>query len=124
MKKIYEQVSREEFLEVYNKNQPNKWTIFAFKYFSKSTRKSDLWLSRIIELFLIMWFMVGFINVIINDNLITHWLVVTVITLIIVGLGILMGSAAIMNNRRIKRICKKLGINRQEYEVLTNLYIL
>lgn len=124
MKKIYEQVSREEFLEVYNKNQPNKWTIFTFKYFSKSTRKSDLWLSKIIELFLIMWFMIGFINVMINDNLITHWLVVTVITLIIVGLGILMGSAAIMNNKRIKRICKKLGINRQEYEVLTNLYIL
>ena len=124
MKKIYEQVSREEFLEVYNKNQPNKWTIFTFKYFAKSTRKSDLWLSRIIELFLIMWFMIGFINVIINDNLITHWLVISVITLIIVGLGILMGSAAIMNNRRIKRICKKLGINRQEYEVLTNLYIL
>ena len=37
-------ISKEQFLEVYNKNKPNSWVIYAFRYFSKNTSQEDKWL--------------------------------------------------------------------------------
>ena len=116
-------ISKEQFLAVYNKYQPNKWTKFAFRYFSANTKSQDKWLNSIVEIVEGSLFLTGFVATIFNASKLFIKLVFFPFCLILVSLTILMLGAFIMNNLRIRKIRKTLGITQSEYNWLVDLYL-
>ena len=97
-------ISKEDFIRVYNQFPPNGFIKFIFKYFSKETLHKDKWLNRSIIWTLSLLFFMGFISRVLNlgDNFVK---VVTIIfsafiSLIVIPLFI----AVFMNNCRINKI--------------------
>lgn len=120
---VLERISKEKFLEAYNRHLPGKWIKFVFKYFSQSTVKEDLWLKRIVQGVLLGLFGLGMLGAIFNA---THsYMMFTTIPfgIILVLVALTMGSGAILNNLRIRKIRKELGITKSEYEILAQLYL-
>lgn len=116
-------ITKEEFLAVYNKHLPGKWTKFVFKYFSANSAKKDLWLRRVLQGILLGLFVLGFIGAVFNLS--KPYMSTTTFTFtgILVLIGLTMGSGAILNNLRIRKIRKELGISKMEYEALVSLYM-
>lgn len=120
---VIERISKEKFLEAYNRHLPGKWTKFVFKYFSQSTLKEDLWLKRTVQGILLGLFGLGMLGAIFNA---THtYMMLTTIPfgIILVLVALTMSSGAILNNLRIRKIRKELGITKAEYEILAQLYL-
>ena len=115
-------MTKEEFLTVYNRHQPNAWTWFAFKYFSQETTDDDEWLREAAISVLIALFVMGFVAVVLNWDDIAKWLTLP-FGIILFGIVILMFGGGIMNNLRIKRISRELGISIGEYNHYANLYL-
>ncbi len=115
-------ITKEQFDNAYNKYLPNKFIIFAYKYFSKTTEKKDIWLNNIIVYILIFLFLGGFIGTIIDksDDFIKLFTFPYAIIFTILCSGIT--AAMLMNNWRIRKICKKLGVNKWEYNNLVDKY--
>jgi ABC-type multidrug transport system permease subunit len=116
-------VTKEKFLEVYNKHLPNKWTIFAFKYFSLSTQEEDKWLSQLFTGILIALFVIGFTATVANFSKIFIAINVALMAALLVSAAVLLFGAFFMNNFRIRKIRKELGITRKEYNLLVGLYM-
>lgn len=114
-----------EFLSVYNKYPPNWWSKTAYKYFSSSTVGKDLWLRRTFVIIMGILFAVGFVATIITGGearkIIAPPTIIYSILLAVVVLFIFIGVK--MNNMRIKRICKELGVKYDEYEFYVKLYL-
>ena len=55
-----EDITKEQFLEVYNQHLPNKWIKFIYKYFSQGTTEENLKPSKIITAILLILFVSGF----------------------------------------------------------------
>ena len=115
-------ITKEQFDLAYNKFQPNAWVKFAFKYFSRSTEKENFSVKKAVVTVLLILFGVGFLATVIGlpHNVIA--IPVLTYTGILVALSILMGGAALMNNLRIKKVQKALGINIWQYEALVNMF--
>jgi len=120
---IGDRISEEQFLEVYNRHLPNKWTKFAFRYFSTNTFEKDRWLSKTVTGVLIALFLLGFIGTIANLSRTFMFCVLVPFCSILVGVGVLMFGGFIMNNLRIRKIRKELGITRLEYDLLVAFYL-
>jgi hypothetical protein len=120
---VSERISKEEFLAAYNNYPPNGWTKFAFKYFSQSTLPKDKFLKRIAIALMLGSFIMGFIGTVFNLG--SNFIKVSIIPFCIILLlvAILMSGAAIMNNLRIRKIRKKLGITQAEYDALVSMYL-
>jgi len=115
-------ITKEEFDNAYNKYLPNKFIIFAYKYFSKTTEKKDMWLNSIIVYILIALFLGGFVATIIdksNDFIKIFTILYAIILTTLCG-GIT--TAMLMNNWRIRKIRKFLGITKWEYNNLVDKY--
>jgi hypothetical protein len=119
---IIDKISKEEFLNAYNSYPPNGWTKFGFKYFSKSTTPKDKWVSRVFEGVELLFFLLGFIGTVANWKHSTIMFFIWPFVALLVGVVVLMSGSAIMNNLRIRKIRKKLGITREEYEILASVY--
>jgi hypothetical protein len=118
------EITKEVFLRAYNKNLPNGWTKFAFKYFSQSTKKEDKWISRIIRYILISLFALGFLGAVLDLN--NNYMLMTIIPFVIILAGIVMPMLGgfLMNINRIRKIRKELGgITAQQYNLLALMYI-
>ncbi len=119
-----ESITKEQFLAAYNKYPPNGWTKTAFKYFSKSTKQENKWVSRIVQGIAFTLFLGGVVGAIANFNPTYMKCMVFPFCAIIVGIAIFMSGAAIMNNLRIKKIRKELGgITVAGYEALASMYL-
>lgn len=117
------EITKEQFLEAYNKYPPSKWVIFAFKYFSKDTKQENKWLTKSLTNLMSLMFIAGFIGTVINLGRIFIGLVTAVFCLTLLFIGIVMGIGRILNNRRIGKIRKELGgISKQEYNILADEY--
>ena len=116
-------ITKEEFLESYNRHLPSKWMKFVFKYFSQSTLKEDLWLKRIIQGILFGLFGLGMLGAIFNATHTYMFLTTIPFGIILVLVALTMSSGAILNNLRIRKIRKELGITKWEYESLVSLYM-
>jgi hypothetical protein len=116
-------ITKEEFLAVYNKHLPSKWTKFVFKYFSTNSLREDLWLRKILQGILIGLFLLGFLGAMFN--LYKPYMQINTLTFtgILVLIGLTMASGAILNNIRIRKIRKELGITKAEYDMLVSLYL-
>jgi hypothetical protein len=102
---------------------PNKFTKFIFKHFSSEAEWKDAKLNRILISILIITFLLGFVATAFNLPRkiisITFWSYSG--TLIPLVLSILDG--VLMNNFRIRKIRKELGLSKIEYNELANYYL-
>lgn len=96
----------------------NKFTKFMFRYFSTNTTKEDLYVRRIVQGILITTFALGFLGTVIGVTNLFIMFVTLSFTLGLVLLGLAMTIAVIMNNLRIRKICKYFEINRGDYDML------
>lgn len=116
-------ITKEEFLAAYNRHLPGKWVKFVFKYFSQSTLKEDLWLKRIVQGVLLGLFGLGMLGAIFNATH-TYMTIITIPFAVLLVLVVLtMSSGALLNNLRLRKVRKELGITRAEYEILARLYL-
>ena len=116
-------ITKEQFLAAYNKYPPNAWTRFAFKYFSSDTVYPDNKVSHFFGMIMIGFFSVGMILTIVgltNKVIAIVFIPFAVGVLGVVGLTL---AAKIMNNWRIRRIAKKLGISVKEYNIYAASYL-
>jgi hypothetical protein len=115
-------ITKEQFDLAYNKFQPNAWVKFGFKYFSNSTLKENFKIKKTVTWILGVLFGIGFLATVIGlpHNVIA--VPVLIYSGIIVILAIIMGGSALMNNLRIKKIQKELGVNIWQYEALVNMF--
>ena len=123
MNDLIKRVTNEKFLEAYNRHLPGKWTKFVFKYFSKSTLPQDLWLKKWAQGILLGLFGLGMLGAIFNA---THtYMAITTLTFsaLLILVVLIMSSGAILNNLRLRKVRKELGITRAEYEILAQLYL-
>jgi hypothetical protein len=115
-------MTRQDFLAVYEEHQPNAWTRFAFKYFSQETTSDDDWVRDWAVISLGACFVLGLLFVISGKEDLAK--IPTLIFAVgLFSIVILMAGGKIMNNLRIKKIAKELGISIGEYNHYANLYL-
>lgn len=122
MANITDKISKEQFNAACNKYPANAWTKFSFRYFSTNTAKQDLYVSKIVRNTLIGLFLLGLVGTILSLPKILIGIATLTFTGILVLVGVLMFSTFIMNNSRIKKIRKELGITNDEYDALLTAY--
>lgn len=118
----WKDITLEEFMDAYNTYPPNGWIRFAYKYFSRSTERKNMKPSRFISFTLLGLLLVGLLGTAFN---LPHALIGIVTYAYVIGLGVLvlyLLSAVLMNKGRLKKIAKKLGVNMQEYNWLSDKY--
>lgn len=114
-------ISKEQFDTACNNHQPNAWVKFGYKYFSKETESKNKGLANAIFLFLAITFLIGFLSVAFNFPIeIVKYS--TYAYCIVIPLVAYLFSIAMLNNIRIKKIIKELGITEEQYSDLSNQY--
>jgi len=108
-------ITKKQFDAATNNHLPNNWIKFTYKYFSSETEKKDMKLNNTIIFTLLSLFVVGFVSTILKlpKRIIIITALIYSILLAILVLYLL--SAVILNNNRINKICKELGITKEEY---------
>jgi fatty acid desaturase len=123
MKNSYSEISKKQFLQVYNKHLPKKWEKFVFKYFSESTDKEDKWLSNVFFIVAISLFIIALILNIrgasytmirIPTYTLVFWLII---------FGIIRIPVFFIHKFRLRKIAKELNISISEYDVLASMYL-
>ena len=120
---IFDQISEAQFMAAYNKYASNAWTKFTFRFFSTSTVQKDKWVNTALLLTMVTMLFLGFAETI--AGLPKEFIAIPTYTLatLLLAIGILKGGAFIMNNLRIKKIIKTLGITQTEYNLLADVYL-
>lgn len=118
----YKDITRKEFMDVYNRFLPNGWIRFAFKYFSKSTEKENMKLSNWFVGSLLGLFLVGFFatvaklpRAIIGPVTYTYCIALAILVIFLL-------IAVWMNNLRLKKVMKVLGVTIWEYNQLADRF--
>jgi hypothetical protein len=116
------EITKEQFDRVYNSHLPSKFIKLTYKYFSTSTEKKDYSVKNTVTYTLGGLFLTGLLTTILN---VSHSLIGIFVYTYIIILVVLVGglfTAVIMNNFRIRKICKDLGIKGWEYNNLVSKY--
>jgi hypothetical protein len=116
-------ITKEQLEKIYNVNKPNWFVKFIYKYFSKSTTEEDYNIvTKKVIIFLIFSFLLGYTGTILEKSreYIGAATLTYTITLFLLILTISIG--VIMNNIRLRRIRKILGISKKEYIDLVKEY--
>jgi len=115
-------MTKEEFLEAYNKYPPKKIAVWFFKYFSQSTKPEDELLGKIF-----MWGMIGIfwtgmifkmLAISLGVAIATYTFAGILVPFCIVGL-----YCVISNNFRIRKIAKELGLSLLDYNKQAKRYL-
>jgi TM2 domain-containing membrane protein YozV len=115
-------ITKEKFLKVCNENQPSRFCVFVFRYFSTERVKTDEWLRWYILGYFFLFFIAGFVSVILDNRTISGIATLIFCSSLII-LAVVLISAVIINNRRIKRIVKTLGITQAEYLSYVDIWL-
>ena len=116
-------ITKEQFLAAYNKFPPSKWVKFTFKYFSRDAKDEDTWMKKSLTYLLVLLFLLGFVGTAFGWARMVIMLPTLGLTFILVCIGIIMGSGAILNNLRIRKIRKELGgVSKLDYNILAGLH--
>lgn len=118
----FQDITKHQFEDAYNKHLPSKWIKFAYKYFSKKTENENLSLRNNIDYFLIGAFFLGLFSTIFKLPHIIIGIFTIILSISLSGLVLYLFSAVILNNIRIKKIRKSLGITKAEYEYLVDKF--
>lgn len=116
-------LSKEEFLTVYNKHLPNTWTKFTFRYFSTNTKYADAWVRNIFKGVELSLFGIGFLATVLSFPRFIIAISTITFSLLLLLLGIFMLGGFIMNNRRINKIMKELGLTQEDYDYYVLIYV-
>lgn len=118
----YKQITKKQFDATYNQYQPNRWIKFAYKYFSKETEKKDMSLRNNLTFLLLGLFLLGFFGTVFNATPAFIGIVTIIYSIILLILFLYLFSAVLLNNHRLKRLIKILGISKSEYNYLINKF--
>jgi len=115
-------ITKEQFDAAYNKHLPNAWIKFAYRYFSKETVDGDMDVKNTVVYTLGGLFLLGMIATMLNlsDKIVGLFVIPYSILLAILVLYLF--SAVFLNNFRIKKICKDLGITKEQYNALVSQF--
>jgi len=119
---MWTNITKEQFDAACNKHLPSAWIKFAYKYFSKETEKKDMKLNKVIWYVLGVLFAIGFFGTAFH---MPHFLIglVTIPYAIILSVLVLyLFSAVKLNNLRLNKIAKELGVSNEEYDKLAMKY--
>jgi hypothetical protein len=115
-------ITKEQFDAAYNKHLPSGWIKFAYKYFSKQTEKKDMKLNRVIWYVLGILFTIGFFGSAFGMSHFLIGLVTIPYAIILTTLVLYLISAIKLNNLRLNKIAKELGVSKEEYDELAMKY--
>lgn len=115
-------ITKEQFDEAYSHYLPNWWTRMAYKWFSKSTEKKDMKPSITVTVVLLTMFLTGMLGTIMKWPRAVIGTVTISYSIILAILVFSLLAAVWMNNSRIKKIAKELGVSLQEFNDLSDLY--
>lgn len=119
------EITKEQFLTAYYNHPPSGWVKFAFKYFSKSTKPEDMWLSRSLTGLMVVMFLGGFMGTVLELGRPFIGLTTLVLGVALVFVAIVMSVGRTWNNLRIRKIRKELGgVSKYEYNKLADKYLL
>jgi len=103
-------ITKEQFEAVYNQHLPNRWIKFAYKHNN-------------ITFIILGLFFLGFLGTLFNINK-TIIEIASICYLISLSVLVLfLSCVVVMNNLRIRKIIKKLGISKTEYNSLVNNFM-
>ena len=118
----YKQITKKQYDAAYGEHQPSRWIRFAYKYFSKETEKKDMSLRNHLVFFLFGLFLMGFFGTVFEASR-AFIGIPTLIYSIILGILVLyLLSAVLLNNRRLKKVMKILGVSKSQYNYLADKY--
>jgi len=115
-------ITKRQFDAAYKKHLPNGWVKFAYKYFSKSTTKENMSLNNHITFFLIALFLLGFFGTAFKAAPAFIGTVTWIYMILLSTLVLYLLSAVLLNNRRLKKVMKILGVTKVEYNKLVKKY--
>lgn len=118
----FKKITKKQFDDAYNKHLPNGWVRFAYKYFSKETEKKDMSLRNNITFILLTFFLLGFFGTVFNASHAFIGVAVITYSILLAILVLYLLSAVLLNNRRIKKVMKILGVNKAEYNTLVDKF--
>jgi len=113
---------KSEYELAHAKYPPNGWTKLAFRYFSKDTVKKDLYVREILQGWMLLLFIAGLVLTVLEVAPLFIGFVTLNFVAILVLLAIFMSTAVIMNNFRIGKVRRELGLTKSEYEKLRQFY--
>jgi hypothetical protein len=115
-------ITKEEFDAAYNKHLPSGWIKFAYKYFSKETEMKDMAVKKTVVTVLLSLFGLGFLATVLNlPNKVVGMFVIPYSILLAV-LVLYLFSAVFLNNFRIGKIRRILGVTKWEYNSLVSKF--
>lgn len=115
-------VTKRQFDAAYKKHLPSGWIKFAYKHFSKSTTKENMSLNNHITFFLIGLFLLGFFGTAFNAAPAFIGTVTWIYMILLSTLVLYLLSAVLLNNRRLKKVMKILGVTKIEYNKLVRKF--
>jgi hypothetical protein len=115
-------ITKEQFDAAYNKHLPSGWIKFAFKYFSKSTEQKNMSVKNGVAYVLGGLFVLGLLGTILNVSPVLIEAVIIPYSVLLATLVLYLFSAVFLNNFRIRKIRKELGVNSDEYDALLAKY--
>ena len=115
-------ITKRQFDAAYKQHLPGGWIKFAFKYFSKETEKEYMSLRNHLIFFLFGLFLLGFFGTVFKASW-TFIAIPTIIYSIVLSILVLyLLSAVLLNNFRLRKIQKILGISKSQYNALVRKY--
>ena len=118
----YKQITKKQFDAAYNQSLPSAWIKFAYKYFSKETEKKDMSLRNHITFGLLALFFLGFFGTVFGASHAFIGVVTIGYSIALAILVLYLLSAVLLNNRRLKKVMKILGVTKSEYNYLADKY--
>jgi len=115
-------ITNEQFDAAYNKHLPSAWIKFAYKYFSKQTEMKNMKLRRILWYILFSSFAVGYIGTILDMPRIIIGSATLIYGIILSTLVLYLFGAVFLNNHRLNKIAKELGVTKREYDSLADKF--
>lgn len=114
------QITKCEFERVYNKYAPSKLEKFFFKYFSVNAKNK--WVRWLVAGIMFIPFIVGFIGTVIGSSEAFIATFTYIFCALLVSFAIPWLYVWFAHYCRIKKIQKKLGVNRFEYDFLVDKF--
>lgn len=109
------QISQQDFIKIYVRHQPNKFTKFMYKNFGVTNNDKLTGYQWLLLIIFVIFNVLGFFTRIIPIVLFPN---------IVLGVVVISGFIAVfMNNSRIKKICKELNISRFEFNMYSSRYM-
>ncbi|MFW6219425.1 MAG: hypothetical protein ACOC33_01025 [bacterium] len=103
-------ITKKKFKLAHEKYPPNWWIKIIFKYFSKNSENKKV--KYVFVCLLILFFLLGIFN----------GIFVIVYSVLLAAIVLTTLSAVILNNIRLDKIRKHLGVTRKQYKILHDRY--